>query len=280
MKDKLAHYASIWGLRPLGKLAKDRPTSQVHKVEYRGGPAVLKILTPIGQEDERHGATALAYWDGQGAARLYQADAGAHLLEFIDGRDCVALVQEGRDDGASAIIGETLARLHAAAGPPPENLTTLDMRFAELFDAAGRPGIDPIFQRGAAMARALLDAPLNTTVLHGDLHHENILHSSERGWLAIDAKGLRGETTYDGAMAVLNPKGVDELVESPERIRTIVRILAEKMNVSDCRLLRYTFAHACLSASWSMETPIFSSARALRIASQIERMLGNRFGDE
>ena len=214
--------------------------------------------------------------DGQGAARLYRADAGAHLLEFIDGEDCVSLVHAGRDDDASAVIGDALARIHKAhAGPPPEDLTTLQTRFLELFNAASKPGIDPIIRRGASMARTLLDTPLNNAVLHGDLHHENILRSSARGWLVIDAKGLRGETTYDGAMAVLNPMGLDALTETPERISRIVSILAGKMGVSDRRLLSYTFAHACLSASWSMETPVFSSSHALRIAGIIEGMLGN-----
>ena len=265
----------LWGLRSEGKLAEDRPTSQIYKVEFEGRPAVLKLLTPLGAKDERHGALALSCWKGQGAAHLYRADAGAHLLEFIDGGDCVQLVHEGRDDDASTIIGEALARIHGAhTGAPPDALTTLEARFSELFAAAARPGIDPILGRGADMARALLDTPLNTNVLHGDLHHENILHASDRGWLVIDAKGLRGETTYDGAMAVLNPKGVDALTETPERIRAIAGILAAKMDVSAERLLRYTFAHACLSASWSMETPTFSSSHALRIARTIERMLG------
>lgn len=276
MANDLEHYCARWGLQVQEKLAEDRPTSQIYRVEYEGRPAVLKVLTSLGAEDERHGAAALACWNGDGAARVYQADAGAHLLEFLDGRDCVALVREGRDDDASVIIGDTLARIHAAhKGSPPHEFTALEARFGELFDAAGQTGMDPLFGRGAKMARALLDAPLNDAVLHGDLHHENILQSSTRGWLAIDAKGLRGETTYDGAMAVLNPLGFSDLVETPKRIRKIVSILARKLGVSDKRLLQYTFAHACLSASWSLETSNFSSGRALRIARLIEPMLSD-----
>ena len=270
----LQRYARMWGLRPLGRLTPDRPTSQIHKVVFEGRPAVLKLLTPLGAEDERHGATALACWAGAGAARLYRSDAGAHLLEFIDGGDCVALVRAGRDAEASARLGAAMARLHAAyPGPAPGGLTPLDARFSELFTAAERPGAEPILARGADMARALLDAPLNTTLLHGDLHHENLLCSSERGWLAIDPKGLIGETTYDGAMAVLNPMGFDGLTEAPDRVAGMVRILAEQMAVPEDRLLCFAFAHACLSASWSMETPAFSSSHALRMARVIEGML-------
>lgn len=89
----------------------------------------------------------------------------------------------------------------------------------------------------------------------------------------IDAKGLRGESTYDGAMAVLNPLGFSDLVETPERIHQIVGILAQSMQVPEEGLLQFTFAHACLSASWAMETSNFSSNRALGIARLIEPML-------
>jgi len=270
----LDHYCKIWGLRPLRKLSEDRPTSQIHKVDFDGRPAVLKLLTPLGAEDERHGAWALRLWAGNGAANVYQADEGAHLLEFIDGPDCVALVRDGFDAEASAILGNAMAQLHAAyPGNPPEDFTTLEQRFSELFSMANKDGIDPIFGRGAQMARRLLKAPLNEVLLHGDLHHENIMHSSTRGWLVIDAKGLRGETTYDGAMAVLNPLGFSDVVETPERIRQIAGILAQFMEVPEERLLQFTFAHACLSASWAMETSNFSSNRALRIARLIEPML-------
>ncbi|MEM1274039.1 MAG: aminoglycoside phosphotransferase family protein [Pseudomonadota bacterium] len=179
-----------------------------------------------------------------------------------------------RDHDASAIIGAVLATLHAAhPGPPPKVLTPLEVRFAELFDATKQPHADPILQRGAKTAQTLLNHPLNEVVLHGDLHHENILQSSSRGWLAIDAKGLRGETTYDRAMAVLNPQSHDALVMAPDRIAAITETLAHALNVGARRLLQFTFAHACLCACWSMETSTFSSDRALSMARIIERML-------
>jgi streptomycin 6-kinase len=55
-----------------------------------------------------------------------------------------------------------------------------------------RPTAD-IFSLSAETAHALLAAPREITVLHGDIHHDNILHFGERGWLAIDPKGLIGE---------------------------------------------------------------------------------------
>lgn len=42
-------------------------------------------------------------------------------------------------------------------------------------------------------------------VLHGDLHHGNVLDFGPLGWLAIDPKGLHGESGFDYANILSNP---------------------------------------------------------------------------
>ncbi|PJN93199.1 streptomycin resistance protein, partial [Amaricoccus sp. HAR-UPW-R2A-40] len=95
---------------------------------------------------------------------------------------------------ATGIIADVLRKLHFDfQGEPPEGVTLLPRRFQCLFHKADEDNqADPssIFIRGAAVARRLLAEDTPSYVLHGDLHHENIRHHPERGWLAIDPKGL------------------------------------------------------------------------------------------
>ena len=42
-------------------------------------------------------------------------------------------------------------------------------------------------------------------MLHGDIHHDNVLDFGERGWLAIDPKRLYGERGFDYANIFCNP---------------------------------------------------------------------------
>ena len=42
-------------------------------------------------------------------------------------------------------------------------------------------------------------------LLHGDLHHDNILTATREPYLAIDPKGLVGNRAYDVTAAMLNP---------------------------------------------------------------------------
>jgi streptomycin 6-kinase len=58
----------------------------------------------------------------------------------------------------------------------------------------------------------LLETSRGDVLLHGDLHHENILQMSD-GWVAIDPKGVLGETLFDVAAFIRNP--IQEILLNP-----------------------------------------------------------------
>ncbi len=109
---ELEHYLSTWELTD-PQLIAETATSHVYTVVQGGETVVLKLLSPIGAEDEAQGAVALAYWDGRGAIKLLRHDANAHLLEYVDGDDLIPLEQRGGDDAATEIIAAVLKQLHA-----------------------------------------------------------------------------------------------------------------------------------------------------------------------
>jgi streptomycin 6-kinase len=244
----LDHYLRTWSLTDPEPLAQT-PTSHVYTVTYQGQRAVLKVLTPVGVCDEKGGAVALAHWNGRGAVRLLREDAQAHLLEYLPGEDLAALVGRGEDDRATTITGEVLNRLHLAPGKLPA-LTTLNQRFRSLFRRAES---DAAYARAARLAHTLLADPHNVHVLHGDMHHENIRWHPERGWLAFDPKGLVGERTYDAANTLCNPMTLPGMVLDGDRLIRQATLLADALHVDRLRLLVFTYAHAHLSASWSLE---------------------------
>ena len=90
----------------------------------------------------------------------------------------------------------------AAPGPPPE-LVPLARWFEALAPAARTHG--GLLAQADSAAQALLADPRDVVVLHGDIHHGNVLDGGERGWLAIDPKGLLGERTFDFVNILRNP---------------------------------------------------------------------------
>jgi streptomycin 6-kinase len=176
----------------------------------------------------------------------------ALLLERAEGGKSLAgLALSGRDDEASAISCDVAARLHApkAVALPP--LMPLEAWFAALAPAARTRG--GFLARSAATAVELLSAPREISVLHGDIHHYNILDFGARGWLAIDPKGLIGERGFDFANLFCNPdlaRAEASFVRSPEVFARRLAIVSSQAGINRTRLLQWIIAYTGLSAAW------------------------------
>jgi streptomycin 6-kinase len=247
---RLNAYLTAWNLSHPQLLTQTR-TSHIYTATHEDETVILKILS-LTETEEQTGALALRCFGGHGAVRLLRHDEGAHLLEYAAGDELITLVERGKDEEATRIIAQVLQQLHSVPQDVPrEGLFALDRWFSALFQKAAadrQAGIDSIYVRGALVAGCLLADPRDVCVLHGDIHHRNIRQSS-RGWLAFDPKGLIGERTYDCANTLCNPP-IPELVHNERRLLTNAAILADALDINLARVLAFTYAYACLNASW------------------------------
>jgi streptomycin 6-kinase len=83
------------------------------------------------------------------------------------------------------------------------------------------------------------------------MHHENVLCFGNRGWFAIDPKGLIGERGYDYANIFRNPD--EQTALAPGRFDARLERVSVEAHLDPDRLLRWIIAHAALSSAWSME---------------------------
>lgn len=248
--EKLKYYLASWNLSN-PRLLTQTMTSHIYTVTYETETVILKLLSPS-ETDEQRGAVALRCFDGHGAVRLLRHDEGAHLMEYAAGDELVTLVERGEDENATRIIAQVIQQLHSVPqNTPHDGLFLLERWFEALFNKAAsdrQAGIDSIYVRSASLARRLLDDQREVRVLHGDIHHRNIRMTS-RGWLTFDPKGLIGERTYDCANTLCNPV-MPELVHNEARLLTNAAILADTLAIDLSRVLAFTYAYACLNASW------------------------------
>jgi streptomycin 6-kinase len=159
------------------------------------------------------------------------------------------MVQAGNDDEASRIICSVVARLHAKRSRPAPQLPSLERWFAPLHLAADAHG--GVLRLSAMVATALLESPEDATVLHGDIHHGNILDFGPPGWLAIDPKGLIGERYFDYANLFCNPDAV--IARAPGRLKRQVDVVSRLTGLSANRLLDWIVAWTGLSAVFLMQ---------------------------
>lgn len=224
-------------------------TSWLLPVQQNHRSTMLKVFKP--GSDEQNSADVLRYFAGLGSVLLIDADASAILLERAGGaRSLMSMALSGGDDEAAEILADVVQQLHRARdGARPARLFGLNDWFKALF---GHERELPILRRCADVARFLLKEPYEERVLHGDLHHENVLDGA-RGWLAIDPKGLYGERTYEVANLLGNPAPHGEIVHHPDRMQRLAEFYAAYLRLDLQRVLGFAFAHAGLAASWHME---------------------------
>lgn len=264
-------YCKKWQLSEPERIAQTF-TSDVYKVKLNSESVVLKIFNDKGKLFESKSSTVLQCFNGNGAVRLLNGDDGAHLVEFVDGSMLKSLVEQGNDDLAIEVFCEVIAKLHSYSGSCPSELISMERNFRSLFERVKSKSVDDIYKRGAKLARELIATANDLRVLHGDIHHENILKHSIRGWLVIDPQCLFGERTYDLANTFYNPNGYSELAASPDRIGRLAKKFSQTLRIEQQRILQYAFAYGCLSASWRLEDGQSVDA-TLRIAQEIERLI-------
>ncbi len=257
-----------WDLVPDGDPIATH-SSRLLPVRRRGMPAMLKV--PCEPEEQR-GGRVMSWWRGLGAARVLAHDGdGALLLERAQGSRALSrLARSGFDDEATRTLCAVIATLHRHdAVCPPRDLVPIESWFKDLWPAAERCG--GILMQSASSARELLATPRDIVVLHGDIHHGNVLDFEERGWLAIDPKGLLGERGFDYANLFCNPED-DPGVAEPRRFMRRLDIVAEASGLDRSRLLGWILAWAGLSAAWRLDDDITSHA-SLHIAALAVREL-------
>jgi len=244
-------------------------TSRLLPVLYNGSPAMLKIAL---EAEERHGAALMRWWGGKGAARVLAHEGEALLLERALGTTSLAaLARQGNDDEACRILCRTAARLHRPANRPLPPLVPLTHWFRELAPAAAGHG--GLFSLCSATAQMLLARPQDAGVLHGDIHHGNVLHFGARGWLAIDPKGLWGERGFDYANLFCNPDG--ETATVPGRLARRATIAAAESGLERKRLLQWVLAWSGLSAAWYLAekaTPKLPLSIAAEAAAELQKI--------
>jgi streptomycin 6-kinase len=222
-----------------------------------GKNVVLKLGVP-GPEQRRELET-LVWFDGQGSVLVLDSDReqGAILLEGLSPGTPLSLVEN--DDEATTIAAEVMASLWKPA-PLDHRFPTTKQWMSELgklrrtFGGDTGPFPRRLVERADRMFKEVADGEVSLAVLHGDLHHENILAAERRPWLAIDPKGVVGEPAYEVGAWLRNP--ISRLLNAPRPRDVFARrvdILAERLGFDRQRLATLGFAQLVLAAWWAYE---------------------------
>jgi streptomycin 6-kinase len=209
---------------------------------------------------------ALDAFAGNATVRLLSAspqDQALLLERIMPGQALSTLANNSADETATEVAAEVIRTMHTAvrdSARPPD------------LQDIGREGLDAIqahraVHHGSLQAipanrvahaegtlRELHDSQGDAIVLHGDLHHDNILRGGRRPWLAIDPKGRSGDPASELAAFIRNP--ISELGRVTNLRAFLARRidqLVEHLGYDRPRVHGWAMGLAVVAACWQLE---------------------------
>lgn len=218
-----------------------------------GTLAVLKVYKGCDMRNEGPGFDFLRMCDGQGAAKVFQTNANAALMEFLEGPSLGDMARGGDDQKAAEILVDVANNLHANRLHISTDWPKLQDFATDLTDVARgancTDGNWKNFEFSRDLAFHLIEHQRDIRPLHGDLHHDNVLRG-QRGYCAIDAKGVVGARAYELANAFRNPKGAETLVQNADRFSYLLDLWCEKFAIDKAYMLDWAIAKTAFSIMW------------------------------
>lgn len=269
--DQLQAKASDWNVRI--EETRETPTSLLGFGVRADVRVVLKITKTSG--DESHSGKVLRAFGGDGAVKVYESETDAVLLERLEpGNDLVDLVKRGEDYEATRILARVIAKLaHHKAPAECPTVANWGRGFDRYLESADQRIPRAMVREAHAIYQELTSAQRNTMLLHGDLQHYNVLFDNERGWLAIDPKGVVGELEYEVGALLRNPVELPELYTNPLTLNRRLEILCDLLPLDHARTLRWSFAQSVLSAIWNVEDREPINHSSLQLAQTLRSIL-------
>ncbi|MDF1758748.1 MAG: aminoglycoside phosphotransferase family protein [Legionellaceae bacterium] len=202
-------------------------------------------------------AACLNSFSNHGAVGCIDSSEGFLLLEqAIPGssmKECFQI----EDAESSIVLSNVIKELHKAGIPKKHNFYYLEDLLKALDGDLNIP--NDIFARAKNLRKELLNSSSEKVLLHGDLHHENILKNDDK-WVVIDPKGFIGDPIFDVCAFLSNP--YPELLKQTnpkEIINNRVILIAKLLGYSEQRIRDWHYVHTVLCWAWCLDDGIDST---------------------
>jgi streptomycin 6-kinase len=240
-----------WELTSEGPVANLSYNYVLKVRDSEGTPFILKLGVP--NFDTRNEMVTLQAYDGDGCARILKSDSknGVMLLErLLPG----IMLSEETDE--RLVLENYIKVWKAIRKPIPKEGSTPSLtHWFEGLKRYRESGDVQISMEHVQLAEEFFQYVNHTSegpeLLHGDLHHENILYSEQKGWMAIDPKGVTGDPYFDVVSFLINQ--LDSKVQPKSILKLRVDTISEQLGLDLQRLLKAAIALGTLYACWGIE---------------------------
>ncbi len=217
-----------------------------------GEEVILNLGNP--HENLSAEARALKAFAGKKVPQLLQSDGSlrALVLRKISPGTPLAKVQEQDEDRATTIVAELIRDLPVAV--PANGTWGTYVSWTEVFDRLTDFPEPSMLAKAKSLVRELEATKPEYRLLHGDLHHHNILLDGRNDWIAIDPKGVAGDPAAEAGRMLHNPTAGFLKTDHPKaRAANRVKILANITRIDADRFKKWGYVDSVLSAAWNVD---------------------------
>jgi streptomycin 6-kinase len=205
---------------------------------------------------------ALQYFQGEACVKLLQFDQessdvnSALLLEYVQpGSSLKDLFLDGGEEASIELFAQVVKKIHGNSDQKIQgNFQTIDQRLRLLHRFQSKNNrLQKLLPQAAKLADQLIATQGKQYLLHGDLHHENILQCGDT-WVMIDPQGVIGELEYEVGALIRNP--LFELLDQLNLEQLILHRferLSKLLNLDKRRIIDWSFVQAVLAACFTEE---------------------------
>jgi streptomycin 6-kinase len=197
------------------------------------------IILKLGLDNEglKQEAFTLKCFAGYGAVHVLAEDDGMLLLErAVPGASLKSYFPD-KEQESIKIACSVMEKLHQANIPETHHFPHIKDWVKALDKDWNIP--HGYLEKARRLAGRLLNTAHSNTLLHGDLHHDNILKNNHT-WVVIDPKGIIGPP-------------INEVWAFVENINVDASLIAHYFGFNEQDVFDWYFVHLVLAACWNLE---------------------------
>jgi streptomycin 6-kinase len=252
---KLKEYPVKWQLENLEQIDYYSVNCLFTCTSRKYGDCVLKIGEPC--KETRTEYEMLVEYAGTRYCRVYEADIdnGVLLIErIIPGTQLRAVSDINKRLDIFCEVYKGLHKQPTDKKKYPTYLGWVSRIAAFMREKKEYSALSVHMTAAEQICRELCEKYCDEMLLHGDLHHDNILLGSDNQYCIIDPKGVVGDCVFDIPRFVLN-EFEDEMKEDfTIKYNFIIEMLSEKLHIPKTDLLKLVYVEMCMGNSWCVES--------------------------
>lgn len=259
----VSKYEKLWDIKVTGIVENVSYNFVAHAISNSNHKKVIFKLMVLERQFLSE-IQALKYFSGPGCVKVlnYNVEDRVMLLEeIVPGINLETYFNSHKcsDEEASIICANLVKKLHTSRSnndwliKPRELTESIDVFKQIKAEVQGdnSPFDLSIILRAEKEYLYLLDSTQKNVLLHADLHHSNILKSSQDDWGAIDPFGIMGDIIFEIVPFILHPfPGLSKIGDAKKVMQNRIDIFADRLAFDKYRIWAWCFSQSILTAHW------------------------------